>query len=184
MGGIGQAARNLALGMARERREHRITVLVGPQAPEFQVSGAALVPVGGAMIDERFEQLHLPPLLRRLNADLYLNPTFSVPVVKTTRHQIAIVHDVVFEEHPEWVEPRLRAYLSRWSRFSAQEADRLITVSDYSLGRIQALYGVEPGRIRRIYNGVPDHFFRRPDPSEVDRVGAKYVRQNNRSETR
>jgi glycosyltransferase involved in cell wall biosynthesis len=175
MGGIGQAAKNLAVEMAKNRREHRITVLVGQEPPDdFQVPGAGLQTVPGAMIDERFEQLHLPPLLKRIKADLYLNPTFSVPIVKTTRHQIAIVHDVVFEEHPEWVEPRLRTYLQRWSRFSAQEADRVITVSDYSLERIREIYGVPEERIRRIYNGVPERFFEHCQPREIERVSEKY----------
>jgi glycosyltransferase involved in cell wall biosynthesis len=175
MGGIGQAARHLAREMARDRREHQISLLVGPRPPQdFQVPGAKVIPVAGAMIDERFEQLHLPPLLKHLKTDVYLNPTFSIPAVKTTRHQVAILHDVVFEEHPEWVEPGLRSYLQRSSRFSAAEADYLITDSDYSLGKIKDVYGVSPNKIRKIHLGVPEEFFTPPDALEIEHVLEKH----------
>jgi alpha-1,3-rhamnosyl/mannosyltransferase len=85
--------------------------------------------------------------------------SFSVPVLKTTRRQIAYIHDVVFEDKPEWVEPGLRAYLQRWSRFAANHADRIVTVSDHARSRICDVYGIPSERIKRIYNGIPAETF-------------------------
>jgi len=50
----------------------------------------------------------------------------------------------------------------------------VITVSDYSKGRIEEIYGVPKGRTRRIYNGVPERFFSRPEAREIERIRRKF----------
>jgi alpha-1,3-rhamnosyl/mannosyltransferase len=175
MGGIGRAALELVRELGSQGRGHRITMIVGAgHAGELSIKGVHILPVDAAMIDERFEQLDLPSLLEELAPDLYLNTTFSVPAIKTTRLQAAIVHDVVFEDQPEYVEPGLRDYLCRWSRFSASHADHLLTVSDHARERIQSVYGIDPARITRVYNGVASSCFVPPDDRDVARVREKY----------
>lgn len=175
MGGIGRAALDLCRATASARGRHSLTLLLGRGAPEtLQVDGVEIVPVDAAMIDESFEQLRLPPLLERLGADLYFNPTFSVPAIKTTRFQVSIIHDVVFEERPDWVESGLRSYLSRWSRFAAAEADHVLTVSDDARRRIRKVYGVDDARVTRIYNGVSPSGFEPPTAKAVADVRRKY----------
>jgi glycosyltransferase involved in cell wall biosynthesis len=175
MGGIGRAALELVREMALQPRGHQISTIVGAgYAGELFIKNASIVPVEAAMIDERFEQLQLPSLLRELACDLYLNTTFSVPAVKTTRRQCSIIHDVVFEDRPEYVELGLRGYLSKWSRFSAVHADHILTVSDHARTRISDVYGVDRSRITRVYNGIPRHSFAPPDPRDIARVRARY----------
>ncbi len=175
MGGIGKAAEELARAVARRPRGHQLTVLLGSQAPaDLGIEGADVVRVDAAMIDERFEQLQLPVVLKELQTDLYLNPTFSIPAVRTCKLQMAVIHDVVFEDHPEWVEPWLRKYLQRWSRFSATEADHIITVSDHALSRIKKVYGIGSSRISRIYNGVSSECFLLPSDGALERVKLKF----------
>lgn len=168
MGGIGRAAWEFAKALSTAGSGHRLTILVGSRFPsDFKLQSGQVLQVDAAMIDEPFEQLRLPVLLERLRVDFYFNTTFSVPAVKTTRFQGAIVHDVVFEERPEWVEPPLREYLSKWSRFTAEHADRVVTVSEDSKARIASAYKVRPERIARIHNGIPETAFQRPSEAEV-----------------
>jgi glycosyltransferase involved in cell wall biosynthesis len=150
-------------------------MIVGARhAGELSVKGVHILPVEAAMIDEPFEQFQLPGVLSELAPDVYLNTTFSVPAVKTTRVQMAVVHDVVFEDRPDFVEPRLRSYLSRWSRFSAAHADHVLTVSDHARARIQDVYGTEPARLTRVYNGISPSCFELPPEREVERVRAHF----------
>lgn len=174
MGGIGRAALDLVRALGVQSRGHRITMIVGAQAGEISVRGAHILPVDAAMIDEPFEQLQLPAVLKELGADVYLNTTFSVPAVKTTERQLSIVHDVVFEDRPDFVEPRLKDYLSRWSRFAAEQADHVLTVSDHARDRIRQVYGVDPSRITRVYNGLHETYFEAPTEAEITRVRAKF----------
>ncbi len=175
MGGIGRAALELVRGMARGDHGHQISMIVGAGHDCELPSGAvSIVTVDGAMIDEHFDQFLLPSLLAELKVDLYLNTTFAIPAVKTTRFQAAFIHDVVFEDHPEYVEPGLRKYLSRWSRFAASNADLILTDSDHALHRIEAVYGVQGSRIRRVYLGISNSCFVAPEERDMARVRAKY----------
>lgn len=174
MGGIGRAALELCRAMAAARSRHSLTLLLGRSLGEVRIEGADTLTVDAAMIDEPFEQLRLPPLLEQLGAEVYFNPTFSLPAIKTTRFQVSIIHDVVFEERPQWVEPGLRSYLSRWSRFAAAEADHVVTVSDDARRRIRKIYDVEDARITRIYNGVSPSSFEPPTAKAVADVRRKY----------
>jgi glycosyltransferase involved in cell wall biosynthesis len=174
MGGIGRAALDLVRALGARPRGHRITMIVGAQAAEISARGVHILPVDAAMIDEPFEQLQLPGVLKEIGADVYLNTTFSIPAVKTTERQLSIVHDVVFEDRPEYVEPKLRAYLSRWSRFAAENADHVLTVSDHARDRIRQVYGVDPSRVTRVYNGLPETAFEPPSNDEVTRVRRRF----------
>ena len=132
------------------------------------------------MIDERFDQLVLPTILEQDKVDVYHNPTFAVPLIRTKARKIATVHDVVFRRHPELVEPRLRSYLDRATGWAARHADHLITVSEFSRREITDLYPVEPDRVSAIPNGVdaPPETGDVPDPSALAAVGlapGKYV---------
>jgi glycosyltransferase involved in cell wall biosynthesis len=171
MGGIGRAALQLIPELARLRGAHRMTAILGADPPEgVDLGEVDLMQVEAGMIDEHFEQLGLPTVLEDLAADVYLNPCFSVPALRTSRAQASIIHDVVFEDHPDWVEPRLRDYLQRWSRFSAASADHLITVSEHARARIGAVYGVAGERITAIPNGIPATAFARPPDERLQRV--------------
>lgn len=174
MGGIGRAALELVRALGEDSRGHRLTMIVGAQAGEVSVRGVHILPVDGAMIDEPFEQLQLPSLLQEIGADLYLNTTFAIPAVKHNERQVSIIHDVVFEDRPDYVEPGLRSYLSRWSRFAATHADHVLTVSDHARDRIQSVYGVDPSRVTRVYNGIPSWCFEKPEEIDIARVRTKY----------
>ena len=95
--------------------------------------------VEAGMVAPRFEQLALPAILERHRIDLYINPCFTIPAIKTTRVQCSVVHDIVFLDHPEWVDSRLRKYLEHGTDLSLRRADAVFTVSDYSKSRIQQL---------------------------------------------
>ncbi len=175
MGGIGRAATQLIPELARIRSQHRVTAILGADPPEdLDLGDVELMQVEAGMIDEHFEQLGLPQVLEDLAADVYLNPCFSVPALKTSRAQVSIIHDVVFEDHPEWVQPRLRDYLQRWSRFAATNADHLITVSEHARARICAVYGVPGERVTAIANGIPPTAFARPQPERRQQVRASH----------
>lgn len=174
MGGIGRAALELVRALANDSRGHRVSMIVGEGHNCVLPQEVESVTVDAAMIDERFEQLHLPSLLHAIGADLYLNTTFAVPAIKTTAHQLSIIHDVVFEDRPEYVEPKLRSYLSRASRFAASHADHILTDSNHARERIQAVYQVDPSQVTRVHLGISESCFETPDEHEVARIQAKY----------
>jgi len=174
-GGIGRYARGLLGALAWAETAHEFVVLLSALAPADDVAlperfEAYAVPAG--MIDEVWEQCHLPTLLARLGADLYFNPTFATPVLASCL-RVATVHDVVFERHPELVAPGLREYLRRATRFTVDHADSILTVSKFSKGELCEACGVEPSRVRVVYNGVDARFH----PMELSRTRSEQLRQ-------
>jgi len=155
MGGIGHVACHLIEELFRKTNSgDHLTVIVGPDLPNIlNVPVNSQFHVQSGMIDPHFEQHHLPHVLDGLQTDVYLNMTFSVPAIAGRTAQIAVIHDVVFEERPDLVEHRLGNYLRQWSRIASATADHIITVSDDARRRIQMVYGIADDRITRIYNG-------------------------------
>lgn len=126
------------------------------------------------MIDERFDQVTLPDLLNDDLIDVYHNPTFAVPVIRSAARTVATVHDVVFRRYPNLVEPRLRKFLDDATRRACRHADRIITVSQFSKQEIAGLYEVSTDRISVIHNGIrlPESPRSRPSlPSELREQG-------------
>ncbi|MCB9167481.1 MAG: glycosyltransferase family 4 protein [Flavobacteriales bacterium] len=105
----------------------------------------------------------LPPVLRRLNADLLLAPD-GILSLRARLPQIAVIHDLNFEAHPDDLPRAYRNYYrSRFPRF-ARKAERIITVSAFSKADIVERYGVPAERIDVVHNGVSDVF--RPSMEE------------------
>jgi len=172
-GGIGRYARHLTEALAKVNDYDQFVVL----RSEGRSDGAMVaqanfreVPVEAAMLDADWEQMQLPSLLQELEADLYHNPTFALPVVRVCR-QVATIHDVVFRDRPDLVQPSLRDYLDRATAGAVQAADRLITVSEHSRERLTYVYGVDTSKVdvtpeaadprfRPLYGGAMENEFR------------------------
>jgi len=145
MGGIGEASVGWLNAFVECMPERwKLTVLLSAVCDRACISSllpiieqrAAVCLVNAGMVAPEFEQLQLPALLRDLRADLYFNTCFTVPAIKTTRFQCSMIHDVVFIDHPEWVDTRLARYLRHGTRLSVHCADAVFTVSEYSRQRI------------------------------------------------
>jgi len=106
------------------------------------------------MVDDRFDQMMLPSLLNEDRIDVYHNPTFAVPLVRTRARTVATIHDVVFRRHPNLVEHHLKSYLDLATLRSCKAADHLITVSHFSKREILSLYPAEDHKLSVIHNGV------------------------------
>ena len=155
-GGIGTYARQLASALALINDADEFVLLrTGgrPLSPVTDAPNFRDYTVEAAMLDADWEQLQLPSVLEELEADLYHNPTFALPIVAPC-HTVTTIHDVVFERRPDLVSPSLCQYLARWSRVAARVADRIITVSHYSRCAIEHVYDVDPTRIDVTYEAV------------------------------
>ncbi len=157
MGGIGRYAACLIEELGRlDRDDSYVAYYTRLERPTSfrQPPDWASRELEAGMIDERFDQLILPGLLEEDEIDLYFNPAFSVPLVRTRARTVATVHDVVFRRHPELVPSRLRIHLDRATGFARREADRVITGSEFSRREILALYPFQDRVIDVIPYGV------------------------------
>jgi len=175
-GGIGTYARELVRALARCDQENQYFVLCsdrkGPE-PIASAPNVTEISYPAAMLDWGWEQLQLPALAEELALDVLHLTCFGALIAKPCP-VVSTIHDVVFRERPDLVEPRLAASLDRAASLAAREADHVITVSGYSREAIGRAYGTPRDRIAVTY-GAPAADFHPRDRKEAERrVGERF----------
>lgn len=98
----------------------------------------------------------IPLAIRKVDAD-FAHFQYFTPLVKTCPW-IVTIHDVLFNDYPQFFPPNYRRLRNVLFPLSARRADVLTTVSEYSRQRIAHWYRVPPARMLVLPNGirVPD----------------------------
>ncbi|WP_187279667.1 glycosyltransferase family 4 protein [Quadrisphaera setariae] len=105
-----------------------------------------------------------PWAVRRDRLDALLTQYFCPPV--PARRQVVVVHDVLFEDFPEFFPPRTRWRNRLLVRLSARRAAQVLTVSEYSRRAIASAYGIPAEEVCVVHNGAslpPDEVTRARD---------------------
>ncbi|MDA0972441.1 MAG: glycosyltransferase family 1 protein [Bacteroidetes bacterium] len=122
-------------------------------------------------------------VVKRKLDELQPNLFLSIDGLRSLRSdvkQLAVMHDINFEHHPEYL-PWLtgRYYRHYFPRF-AKKATRLATVSEYSKKDICQSYGIHKDKVDVVFNGASDSFRPLTEPQrKVTRIeltqGAPYL---------
>lgn len=83
---------------------------------------------------------------------------FNTPFIFINR-TIVTIHDLLFEDHPEYFPKLFRLRLKILTPLAAKFAKRIITVSNYSKNRIHSVYNVQASKIDVALNGCNENFF-------------------------
>lgn len=102
----------------------------------------------------RFRRLtyEIPKAIARVRPDLAHFQYFT-PLIKTCPW-IVTIHDVLFNDFPQYFPPGYARLRNVLFPLSARRANLLTTVSPYSKERISAWYRIDPARINVVPNGV------------------------------
>lgn len=124
----------------------------------------------------------LPLAVRRDELDLLVTQYFT-PLGRPSRH-VVVVHDILFETHPQFFPPRTRWRNKLLVRWSARRARLVLTVSEYSRGEITRAYELPPNRVAVVHNGVAAPGEGAARPPAVVPPGAPYALAVGRLEPR
>jgi len=112
------------------------------------------------LLGHAWEQLILPA---RLGNRLLFSPSNTGPLA--VRRQVVTLQDLAWMDHPEWLNP----WFARWYRFLfprlARRVSHVVTVSNFTKGRIVDRIDLPEDRIAVVYPGVDLRF--RPQSSEL-----------------
>ncbi len=111
-------------------------------------------------------------VLKKHKPDLFLSPDGWLSL-RTSIPQLAVIHDLNFEHHPEFIPALVRKYYHYFFPRFARKAKRLATVSNYTKSDLIKQYGVIPDKIDVVYNGVNEAFHPLGE-SEVQSVRDKF----------
>ena len=187
--GYGRHLRSLLPALIEtEPSDEYVVFLDGPESDLYPLPPAAnVVRVAAsrptqkaAAADSRRRLADLWAMSRALSSarlDCLLFPTvYSYVPVATSAAKLVMIHDVIAERFPGHVFPN-RAERLRWrlkSALARAQADRLITVSDYSRRGLVDHFGLSPDQVA-VVGEAPDPVFRpRPEarlPAAVRRLG-------------
>jgi len=107
--------------------------------------------------------------------EVFLSPHFFIAPVSDQCKKIVVFHDLSFEYYPEFFSfPKRYWHRSMNPRKTAEEADRIIAVSDSTKADLVDRYHIDPARIQVVYPGVSDSFKPTGEEAERKRVKEKY----------
>jgi len=89
-------------------------------------------------------------------------------------HTVFTFHDAIYALFPQYHLPMNRLFLGLMMPRFLRRADAIITVSECSKRDAVRLYGIDPARIRVIYEGVDARFQPVTDPTRLAQVRARY----------
>jgi glycosyltransferase involved in cell wall biosynthesis len=194
--GVGQHLIHMIRGLSR-----RPGIDVSILAPRSQLDqlpdgnplagiAARGLPLGRRWIEAMWECLDFPKVDHWCGeADWIYSPTEVYVAARRPRLAVT-VHDLhAFESNLPWSStPEHQAFRRRWARMMSpiiQNAACILTVSEFTRGRLCELLKVDPGRVAVIGNGIDPLYFAAPgcaeapspetDPAQIGLGGRPYV---------
>lgn len=92
--------------------------------------------------------------------DLIFSPTHYIPRFSPVK-RIVTIFDLSFLHCPEMFEKKDLWQLTNWTKFSVENADHTITISNFSKADIIKQYGVDKNKITVAYPGFNKEIFRK-----------------------
>jgi glycosyltransferase involved in cell wall biosynthesis len=150
MTGIGHHAANLLSALATTHSDVQYTALCAEATADRPWASSNVRSLPVRVTGPLWEQLELPTLLQEHEIDVYHNPAFGLPVVKTTR-LVCTVHDCIPRLFPQYAPGWLRDFFEHWAPSWLRLADHIICVSEHTRHDITHLYGIDPAKTTVIY---------------------------------
>lgn len=87
--------------------------------------------------------------------DIFFQPHFLPAALSKDVRRIVTFHDLSFERYPEFFSRRQKFWHKRINpRKQAEQADKIIAISESTKSDLIGLYGIAPDKIQVIYSGV------------------------------
>ena len=170
--GIGQYAAGLCAALGALDPGHEFVLIRGPGEPLISPR-PRLCEVVIQRPDPMWEHLHLPVMIEDLGIDVYHNPAFGLPVVKTCA-LVCTVHDCIPRLFPEYSPAWLQSFFSQWAPIWLRLADQVACASAHTRHDVRHLYGVPDAKTDVVYQAVDPRLQRIKDPARLTAVKTKY----------
>ncbi|HET9730467.1 MAG TPA: glycosyltransferase family 1 protein [Acidimicrobiia bacterium] len=120
-----------------------------------------------------WEQLATPRLARRLAADVWHAPHYTMPL-RLRVPAVVTVHDLTFFDHPEWHERTKVMFFRRMIRAAAAKAAVVCCDSEYTAGRLRELLAPSAD-VMVAPLGVDQHRFAAASADDIARLAARGI---------
>jgi glycosyltransferase involved in cell wall biosynthesis len=115
------------------------------------------------LLDLSFRYLSYPKVDRFVRTDLIFSPHFNLLRHTRRTRRVITFHDLSFIRFPKFFPPRKRYWhVSQDVRRQAEEATRLIAVSEFTKQDLVHYFGIPPEKIAVIHSGVNPRYHELP----------------------
>lgn len=115
----------------------------------------------------------IPFALKKHKVDLYFSPD-HLGTLNTKVPTVISIHDLAYLHFPQYIDRLHKWHYGRYMPRFANQAKRIVTVSEYSKSDIVEKFKINPEKIDVVYNGAHQEY--RPlSEIECDEVKAKYT---------
>jgi len=178
LSGAGNYIVQLAGALSRLRTGDRL-VVIAKQSDAWRFDGWQDVELVTVPIRTRpgrlaWEQIGLPRLLRRIEADLLHSPHYTMPLIDVPATRVVTFHDMTFFLYPEHHLRAKTVFFRRMIRAAAARACHLIADSDSTRHDAIRLLHLAPSSISTVHLGVDRRFTPVTDEVQLDAVCRRY----------
>ena len=94
----------------------------------------------------------------KIKPDIFFSPTHYIPRFSPVK-RVVTIFDLSFQHFPEMFKKRDLWQLRNWTKFSAETADHIITISDFSKKDIITQYNINKDKVTVAYPGYDRGIF-------------------------
>jgi len=129
--------------------------------------------IPGKLYGILFKYFIAPPIdvLSGARGDVYLFPNFARWPLFFRSRSIVVIHDLAYLNAPQYVPPRLRAYLNKFVPRAISNSQMVLAVSETTKQDLITSYGIDPAKIMVASNAVDHSIFYPRKKSDIH--GAK-----------
>lgn len=175
--GIERFALSIAKELVKNKEHHWILIFKNKVHKEFENKNVEKVVIkgGNKLI---FNQVLLPMKLAKIKADRFFFPAFPAPFFFFSKNAFNTIHDLSCWDCPGSNKKHMIWYfkIMYWKASLCEK--KIVTVSEFSKGRICSILHVKPENVAVVYNGIDSHFFENnisKNVSEKYKLPQKYI---------
>lgn len=101
-----------------------------------------------------YESFRLDKLVTKLKADLCFVPSYRMPLLFKKNKYIVVIHDLISCNYPQFFDWKRRHWLNFASKRAVNNADMVITISNFVKDDLIKRFNANPDIIHTIYNPI------------------------------
>lgn len=182
--GLGNYSRFVIEGMVKEFPQHEYYLFTPTIKPGFagfmQGYDNVHIITPQHFLGKAFKSLWrtyaLTALSNKLNLDIFHGLSNELPanIEAFKGRKMVTIHDLIFMRYPHYYKSIDRAIYKRKFKTACVHADVVVAASDQTAGDLISFFGIDPGKIKVVYQGCDRQFGHRVSDIEKQEVQAKY----------
>lgn len=119
-------------------------------------------------------QITLPLTMRRIKADKYIFPAFPVPILFNKKNTYGMIADLGCYDVPQTMKKKQVVFFCECNKHTAKVSRKVLTISEFSSGRIQEILKTPGEKILNLYVGINHPAPESYTKERIAQVKAKY----------